>query len=117
MTYAPYEMSDDSPDLRSPELKREQRADYDRAMARARDVQSRERAERWSPERSWGERLPGARRQWASAEDLATYLASEWQYHNAKAPTPEQREAIERTARAMWTSRESERVVPAGDAA
>jgi hypothetical protein len=117
MTYAPYEMNENSSDLRSADLKREQRAEFHDTMARARTLQTREKAERWSPERSWGERLPGAKRQWKCAEDLATYLASEWQYNNAKPPTPEQREKIDRTARAMWTSRMSEAVVPSGDAA
>lgn len=117
MTYAPYEMSADSPDLRSPALRQEQRATFDHAMTRARDVQSRERAERWSPERSWGERLPGATRKWASATDLATYLASEWTYHNGKAPTAEDRAKIDRVAQAMWTRQESERVVPPSEVA
>jgi hypothetical protein len=119
MTYAPYEMSDDSPDLRSPELRQAQRADFDHAMRSARALDTRGRVERWTEERQWSERLPDVRkgRQWKSAEELADYLASEWHFWNGKAPTDTDRAKIERTARAMWASRASERVVPTGDAA
>jgi hypothetical protein len=119
MTYAPYEMNETSPDLRSADLKREQRAEFHDTMARARTLQSRERAEGWTEERRWGERLPDVRkgRQWTSPGELADYLASEWHFWNGKAPSEQDRKKIDRTAQAMWTSRQVERIVSPSDAA
>lgn len=114
MTYAPYEMSADSPDTRSPALRQAQRAEFHETMARAQALHTRGRTEGWTEERQWGERLPDVRtgRQWASAAELADYLASQWTYWNGKAPAEHDREKIDRTAQAMWASRASERVVP-----
>jgi hypothetical protein len=119
MTYAPYEMSDDSPDLRSPALRQAQRAEFHDALATAHALNVRGKAEGWSEERRWGERLPQVRRgrQWTSAAELGDYLAEQWAYWNGRAPTEHDRAKIDRTAHAMWASRASERVVPPTEAA
>jgi hypothetical protein len=96
-----YEGEDD----RTPDEKTRQRGVYHRAIARA---QSSINDESWAARRM----QTAEQRQWKSAEDLATWLAGEWEYREGHVPNAEQRARIDRTARAIWATKASANVVP-----
>lgn len=114
MSYYHYEMDADAPDTRTPAEKQRQYEEFQAAWANATDLFRRGAKEGWTEERGWGERLPDVRkgRVWTSIDELAEYLAGEWRFWARNEPTPEDRKVIARTAREMWVSRVSERVVP-----